>query len=199
MANTNRPTGFTPVGHLDGSPFNSKLTMYLFSGTNAVYIGDPVIHGGSSGAAGTFVNGVNCEGMPTADRAAATSTNIVGVVVAFLPLQSNPMLVHKEASAADRIGLVAGGPDVIFEVQADNGGAAWAAGDVGENADMITWAAGNDNTGVSIMQLDSSTHATTSAQWRVLRLAPRPDNELGDYAKFWVVANEHEFKTTTGT
>ena len=199
MANANRPFGFIPVGHLDGSPFNNKLTPYLFSGTNAVYLGDPVIHGGSAGAAGLFVNGQNCEGMPTADRAAANSTNIVGVVVSFSPLQSDPTTLHKAADGTDRIGYVAGGPDTIFEVQADNGGAALAAADIGENADMITWAAGNTTTGISAMELDSSTHNTTTAQWRVLRLAPRPDNALGDYAKVWVICNEHEFKTTTGT
>ena len=199
MANTNRPFGFIPVGHLDGSPFNGRLTPYLFNASNAVYLGDPVIHGGTAGAAGTSVNGVNTEGMPTADRAAASSTNIIGVVVSFSPLQSNLTQLHKSADSTARIGYVAGGPDVIFEVQADNGTAALAAADVGENADMITWAAGNTTTGISAMELDSSTHVTSTAQWRILRFVPRPDNAIGDYAKVWVVANEHEFKTTTGT
>lgn len=198
MANANRPSGFTPVAHLDGSPFNGKTTMYLFSGTNAVYLGDPVKHGGSSASAGVFVNGVNCEGMPVADRAAAGDA-VLGVVVAFLPLQTDPTVVYKVADGTDRIGLVVDAPDVVFEVQADNGGAAYAAGDIGENADMIAWGAGNTTTGISAVELDSSDHKTATAQFRTLRLAPRADNAFGDYAKLWVLINEHEFKSTTGS
>src|SRR3990167_4986816 len=199
MANTNRPFGFVPVGQLDGSPFNNKLTPYLFSASNAVYLGDPVKHGGGSGAAATFVNGINFEGKPTADGAAAGDTNLIGVVVAFSPLQNDLTVLHKAADAVDRIGYVAGATDTIFEVQADNGAAAYAAGDIGENADMIAWAAGNATSGISAVELDSSDHKTATAQFRTLRLAPRPDNAFGDYAKLWVVINEHEFKTTTGT
>ena len=198
MANANRPSGFTPVAHLDGSPFNGKTTMYLFSGTNAVYLGDPVKHGGSSASAGVFVNGINCEGMPVADRAAATD-QLLGVVVAFTPLQNDPTVLHKAADGVDRIGYVVDAPDVIFEVQADNGGAAYAAGDIGENADMIAWGAGNTTTGISAVELDSSDHKTATAQFRTLRLAPRADNAFGDYAKLWVLINEHEFKSTTGS
>jgi len=198
MANANRPFGLVPVAHLDGSPFNGKTTMYLFSGTNAVYLGDPVKHGGSSASAGVFVNGVNCEGMPVADRAAAGDA-LLGVVVAFSPLQSDTSVVYKAADGVDRIGYVVDAPDVVFEVQADNGGAAYAAGDIGENADMITWTAGNTVTGISAIELDSSDHKTATAQLRTLRLAPRADNAFGDYAKLWVVINEHEFKSTTGS
>ena len=198
MANANRPAGLVPVAHLDGSPFNGKTTMYLFSGTNAVYLGDPVKHGGSSASAGVFVNGINCEGMPVADRAAATD-QLLGVVVAFTPLQNDPTVLHKAADGVDRIGYVVDAPDVIFEVQADNGGAAYAAGDIGENADMIAWGAGNTTTGISAVELDSSDHKTATAQFRTLRLAPRADNAFGDYAKLWVLINEHEFKSTTGS
>ena len=73
MPNVDRPFGCIPVRHLDGSPWNRRVRPYLFDQSNAVYIGDPVKLGGTAGAAGVFVNGINCEGMPNADRAAVLS------------------------------------------------------------------------------------------------------------------------------
>ncbi len=197
MANADRPSGLIPVKHLDGSPFNNTVRMYLFDDTNACYIGDPVILAGSAGAAGLFVNGVNCEGMPTATVAAAGG-NLLGVVVGFLPLQSDPTIVHKQANATDRIGLVVDSPDVIFEVQEDSTGNDVAVTQVGNNFD-IAYTAGNGTTGISAVELDSSdASGTAAAQLRILRLVPRPDNALGTNAKWHVVINEHSFKSTTG-
>ena len=130
MANANRPYGLVPIQHLDGSPFNDAVRMYLFDDSNACYIGDPVISAGSAGAAGLFVNGVSCEGMPTATVAAAGG-NLLGVVVGFLPLQSDPTILHKQATTTDRIGLVADGPDLVFEIQEDSVGGAIAVTQVG--------------------------------------------------------------------
>ena len=54
MANSTRPNGMRPVGHLDGSPFLGKLTMYLVPAADgtAMFVGDPVKSGGTAGAAG---------------------------------------------------------------------------------------------------------------------------------------------------
>jgi len=198
MANVNRPTGYQPVGHLDGSKWNGAVSMYLFDQSNAVYIGDPVKSGGTAGAAATFVNGIPVEGMPNADRAAAGNT-LLGVVVAFLPLQTDLTVTYKAADSTKRIGLVVTGPDVVYEVQEDSVGNDIAVTQVGNNFDMITWAAGNTTSGASGVMLDSSdSSGTGSAQFRLLRLVPSPDNALGTYAKWLVFINEHEFKTTTG-
>lgn len=197
MANADRPFGLIPVQHLDGSPFNNKVRMYLFDDTNAAYIGDPVKLAGSAGAAGLFVNGVNCEGMPTATVAAAGDT-LLGVVVAFLPLQSDPTVVHKTTAATDRIGLVVDSPDVIFEVQEDSVGNDIAVTQVGNNFE-IAYTAGNATTGISGVEIDSSdATGTATAQLRLLRLVPRADNALGSNAKWYVLINEHVFKTATG-
>lgn len=196
MANVNRAQGLIPVRHLDGRPYTGAVNMYLADDTSAIYIGDPVKSGGSAGAAGTTVNGINCEGMPTITVAAAGDT-LRGVVVGFLPLQSDLTLLYKAATAADRIALVVDDPNVVFEVQEDSGGAATAAVDVGENADIV-YAAGSATSGVSGVMLDSSTHATTSAQLRILGFVNRPDNAIGTNAKLLVVINEHELKSTTG-
>jgi hypothetical protein len=198
MPNIDRPSGFFPVGHLDGSKWNGAVQMFLFDQSNAVYIGDPVKSGGTAGAAGVFVNGINCEGMPNADRAAAGNT-LVGVVIAFLPLYNDQTVIHKAADSTKRIGLVVTGPDTVFEVQEDSVGNDIAVTQVGNNFDMVTWLAGNSTSGVSAVELDSSdSSGTSSAQFRLLRLAQTVDNALGTNAKWLVYINEHEFKTTTG-
>jgi hypothetical protein len=198
MANVDRPFGLVPVGHLHGAKWTDSLQMRLFDASNAVYIGDPVKSGGSAGAAGVTVNGIDCEGMPTADRAAAGDT-LLGVVVAFLPKQSDLSVLHKEATSTKRIGLVVTSPDTIYEIQEDSVGNDIAVTQVGNNFDMVTWLAGNSTTGISAIELDSSdTTGTGSAQFRLIRLSSTRDNVLGSNAKWIVVINEHEYKTTTG-
>lgn len=197
MANTDRPFGLRPVSYLNGSPWNGQVNMYLVpsSDASAIYVGDPVKSGGTAGAAGVVVNGIDVEGMPTIAVAAAGNT-LRGVVVGFLPKQSDLTVLHREAST-NRIALVVDDPNVVFEVQEDSGGAATAAVDVGENADIL-YTAGSSTTGQSAVELDSSTHATTSAQLRILGFVKRPDNAIGTNAKLLVKINEHELASTTG-
>jgi hypothetical protein len=193
MANTDRPQGLIPVRHLDGRPYTGATNFYLADSSNAIYVGDPVKSGGSAGAAGVFVNGVNCEGMPTID-VAATGNTLRGVCVGFLPLQSNLSLLHKEANSTKRIAIVVDDPNVVFEVQADG---STAAVDVGENAD-ITYTAGNATSGISAVELNTASHVATTAQLRILGFVSRPDNAIGANAKLHVLINEHEFKATAG-
>lgn len=197
MANANIQSGMRPVAHLDGSPFNGKLTMYLVPSTDnvAMYVGDPVKSGGTAGAAGVTVNGINCEGMATVATAAAGDT-LRGVVYGFLPNQSDLTILYRVAST-NRIALVVDSPDVVFEVQEDSGGAATAAVDVGENADIL-YTAGSALTGRSKVELDSSDHKTATAQLRILGFVQRADNAIGTNAKLLVLINEHELKSTTG-
>ena len=197
MANVDAPKGAIPIRHLDGSPYNGQVTMYLVPDTDAtaVFVGDFVKLAGSAGTAGSFVNGIDVEGMPTIAQAAAGDT-LIGSVVGFLAKQSDLTVKHREASTA-RIALVADQPDLVFEVQEDSVGAALTADEIGENAD-ITVAAGSAVTGVSAMELDSSTHVTTTAQLRILKLVKRPDNAIGTNAKWEVFINEHAHKTTSG-
>lgn len=198
MANVDRPFGLRPVAHLDGSPFNGKFNTYLVpaSDATAMYVGDPVKSGGTAGAAGTIVYGQNCEGMATVATAAAGNT-LRGVVIGFSPLQSNLETLHRAASTA-RLAYVVDSPDVIFEIQSDDGGAALALIDVGENADIL-YTAGSAVTGRSAVELDSSTHTAATAQLRILGFAQRVDNEAGaNFGKVQVVINEHELKATAG-
>lgn len=198
MPNTDAAFGLRPVGHLDGSPWNGKVNMYYIPVTygTALYVGDPCVSGGTSGAAGVTVNGLDVEGVSTISAPVAGST-LRGVIVGFLPLQTNLETLHNPASTA-RIALVCDAPDVVYEVQEDSDTSTVQATEVGFNADMITYAAGSATTGRSIMEIDSSTAVSTAAQFRILGLSKRPGNILGSFAKWLVVINEHEFKTAGG-
>lgn len=203
MANTSRPNGFRFVGMADGASPNGAINMYLCPSADgtAIFVGDAVKSGGTAGAAGVFVNGQDMEGIPTIAQAAATDV-LRGVVVGFLPLQSDLTVLHRVAST-NRVALVCDAPNALFEAQEDGLGAALVAADIGENVDLIV-NAGSTVTGQSGMLLDSSTHATTSAQFRIMGLLKRVDNVLGtglagsSFAKFLVMINKHELKSTTG-
>lgn len=197
MANANIQSGMKPVANLSGAPYNGKVTTYLVpvgDGT-AMYVGDPVKSGGTAGAAGVYVNGINCEGMATVATASAGDT-LRGVVIGFSPLQSNLETLHRAASTA-RLAYVVDDPNVIFEIQEDSGGAATAAVDVGENADIL-YTAGDTTSGRSKVELDSSDHKTATAQLRILGFVQRPDNIIGTNAKLLVRINEHELTSTSG-
>ena len=190
MANKDAAFGLKPVRHLNGNPWNGMVRMYLAEGSNAIYVGDPVIHGGDAGDAGTTVNGIDCEGMPTVDVGASSSAKFLGVMVGRLPNQADQSILYKVASV-NSIVLVVDDPSVVFEVQEDG---AIAAAAVGLNGDLTNWSAGSATTGLSGVELDSSTVTTTATlSVRVLGLAKRPDNALGTNAVWEVVFNEHEF------
>ena len=198
MPNTDGAFGARPVGHLDGSPWNGKVNMYYVPSTYGTILGlgDFVTGDADAGAAGVTVNGIDVEGMPSIVRAAAGDTTLLGVIVGFLPLQTNLERLHNPASTA-RIALVCDAPDVVYEIQEDSDTSFLRATDVGQNCDLITAADANTTTGRSVFEIDSSTHVSTTAQLRVLSLYKRPGNILGSFAKWLVVINEHTYKSTT--
>lgn len=190
MANADAAFGLRPVRHLNGNPWNGMTRMYLAESSNAIYVGDPVIHGGDAGDAGTTVNGIDCEGMPLCDVGAAASAKFLGVMVGRLPKQSDPSILYREASV-NTIVLVCDDPSVVFEVQEDGAIAATA---IGLNGDLTTFSSGNTTTGRSGVELDSSTVTTTATlSVRVLGLAKRPNNAIGTNAVWEVAFNEHEY------
>lgn len=185
MANVNRANGARPVKHISGAPYNGQVNVYECNTGNAVFIGDFVKSGGTASAAG----------VPTAVIAAAGDT-LRGVVVGVVPETADSLIYR--ASGTTRQLLVCDDPDVVFEIQADNGGAVLALIDIGENADILV-TGGSTSTGQSATELDSSTHVTTTAQLRILGFVQRPDNEVAaNYARVLVKINEHELASTVG-
>lgn len=177
MANANAPFGLSPIMEGNGSPWSGATSIYYVPATNAtaLYIGDPVILSGAADA----------DGVPTAIRATgATSARITGAVVGFVPSATIIANGYRAASTAE-YAIVADGVGVLYEVQEDSVGGALTVQSVGLNANLVA-GTGSRITGSGFM-LDSSTAATSATlQVRVVKLQNRPDNAIGNYAK-WVV------------
>lgn len=198
MPNKDAPRGLTPVKYLSGAPYTGGFKMYLLPSADgtATFIGDLVKLAGSAGAAGLTVNGIDCEGMPTIAQSAAGDGG-VGVVVGFLPLQTNLETRHRTAST-NRIALVADDPNVVFEIQEVSGGTALTVTEVGLNANVVV-GAGNTTTGMSGMELDNTTEAATAdLDLKILGRVPRPDNAIGEHCKWLVLINTHQLNNMAG-
>lgn len=194
MANANRPSGLSPVKHLNGSPFNGQANVYQIAAadTHGFAIGDPVVSSGSGDA----------NGVPGITLAAATGA-IRGVIVGlgtsesgiFNPNNLNSTVRPAAAQSTDWYALVVDSPDVIFEVQEVSGGTQLAAVDIGLNTNLLV---GSNNGFQSGWLLDNATKGTTSTlQVRLWGLARRSDNAFGAYAKWLVTINNHELHAGT--
>ena len=94
-------------------------------------------------------------------------------------------------------------PNVIFEVQEDNGSSAhMEAGDVGQMIALASTSAGSTTTGLSAAEIDSDGNAANTAshtaQLQVLGVVDRDDNEFGssaDSTKWLVRIADHALTT----
>jgi len=185
MANADRPRGLKLVGHVSGSPFNAQIRRYAVPSSDgtALFVGDAVKTNGTASTAG----------IPYVIQAAA-GDGLRCVVVGFEPLATNLELLYRAAST-ERVVYVCDDPEALFEIQEDGAIAVTA---VSGNADLVV-AAGSTVSGLSGMELDSSSATTSTAQLRILELAQREDNAVGTNAKWIVRINEHELAGTAGT
>ena len=196
MANNDTPFGFKPVKNLNGAPWNGKANVYYIPSTDntAVFIGDAVKGAGSADDTGKY---------PTVTQATAGAA-VIGVVIGFgdnpytMTHPDTPNRNYRPAATA-MYAFVVDDPQVIFEVQEDSTGNSITAAMVGLSTNFIV-GSGSTTTGKSAMELDSSDTATdTAGNCRILRLANREDNELGNYAKWEVLFGEHELGLTIST
>jgi len=189
MANTDRPFGLKPIKMLNGSPWNGKFNMYYkdVELAEAIFIGSPVKLAGSADTLGKY---------PTISLAVA-GVPILGTVIGF---GNSPYLaadvtdldrLHSPTLTANYVAVV-DDPSVIFECQEDSS-TPLTVTEIGLNASLTT-EAGNTTTGHSTVEIDCATEATTcTLGLRVLRLVDRPDNVLGEFAKFEVIINAHAY------
>lgn len=197
MPNVSRPTGYRPVKHVNGSPFNGQVTLYvlLASDSTACAVGDLVDLSGAADA----------NGIPAVTRATSATGPFLGAIVGFLPSGTSPVDGTLQTGTADlslsgfrpastlRYCLVADSPDVVYEAQG-SGTFVWNA-DPGLNANTTTTAAGaNGNAGVSNMQVDLATKAVTATLGiKILGASRRVDQDLADgtNVKLEVMINNH--------
>lgn len=184
--------GLMAIKHLDGSPYNGAVNRYHVAAADAtaIYIGDPVKSTGES----------NADGIPTVTRAVAGDT-IRGVVSGISFDGPNNYATEDtqfRPASTEMFLLVVDAPDVIFATQEDAVGGALTTASVGLNADLVM-TAGNANSGISGVVIDSSTAINTTAQVRIIRKRQTPDNVIGSVNTTWeVIINEHELKAVAG-
>lgn len=184
MANPDTPFGLRPVGP-GGGAFTGRIRQYstLASDGTAIFIGDPVVLSGTSQT-------IDGEVYADVDQA-ATGDKIVGVVVGVLPV-THESLIYRAAST-QRLLLVADDPNTLFEIQEVSSGTALTANDIGLNADFVV-AAGSTAYGLSGVELNNVGEATTNTlDLKIVGLARRADNVIGEHAKWVVRINRHQY------
>ena len=190
MANSDTPFGLKPVRYMSGAPYNGAVNPYSTAAgdATAIFVGDPVI---ISGTAQT-IDGVIYQDVDQA----ATGDVIVGVVISVdnalgSGAGGRDSTIHRAAST-QRIVYVADDPNLLFEIQEVSGGTPLTANDIGLNANFVV-AAGNATTGKSGVELNNATEATTNTlDLQIVGFQNRPDNEVGEHAKWLVRINRHQ-------
>jgi hypothetical protein len=191
MANRNAPYGLRPIRYASGAPYNGACREYFATGSSgAMYIGDPVIHGGAANT--TEIQGRPAGTLPTvAIGLDGSGDPMLGVVVGVLPVTETSTRYRENST--DRIILVADDPNLIFTAQTGGSGTEFAGTDVGLNCVLVA-ASGSTYTGLSGWYLNIATAPATTAayQFRLERLASIADNAIGAYAQWEVMSNLHQ-------
>ena len=194
MANVNKAFGLRPLGKL-GSNYNSDgNTQYkIASGTaTAIFQGDTVTFGAAGGVSTGFIV-----------KHTAASPNILGV---FIGCQYTDPTTKKTTfknfypgsiAASDIVAFVVDDPYAQFLVQASG-----VAGviSIGQNANLIQTASGNTTTGVSGLELNtSSLGAASDLNVKILGVTADPSNSdlTAANADLIVTINEHLYKAPT--
>ena len=199
MANANRPSGFSPVQYLNGSPWNGQARIYSIAAAyaTALYIGDPVKSSGTADANG--VPGIIL---------GATTGALRGVIVGLGSAEgliANPKnldITYRPAAAqsTDWYAMVVDDPQVLFEIQENANGTALAAADIGLNTISVSGSGSGFVSGWMLASATDATPATTATlQLKLMGLVRRQQNAFGAYAKHLVKINVHELGTGTGT
>lgn len=193
MANSNTPKGLVPIKN-NGGEIEVNFYYIPSSYGTALFIGDPVVKTGTSNTANVVAGQREfaAGSLPEINKATAGDDNpITGVIVGFLSDFDNTTLNYNTAST-ERIAIVADNPNQRFEIQEETAGTALAATSVGLNANVVFAESGSTTTGISGVELDTSTPASTATfQLKILRLVDRADNAIGQHAKWEVKINRH--------
>lgn len=186
MANNDGAFGLRPVNGIGSGTFSGKVSRYVFlvgTGT-AAYVGGLVKPAGSA----------NADGVMDVTGNVSTGNAVLGVIVAIEPVNAES-LTYRAASTL-RFVYVADDPNQLFEVQEDSDSGALVANDTGNVADLTGFTAGSTVYGTSTIEIDSSTKTASgdgSEDVILIGLAQRPDNAIGNQAKWLVRLNNHFF------
>lgn len=185
MANPDIVRGLVPVQGAYGQPYNGAFREYSVAAGDgvAIFVGDLV----TTAAVGTSQT---IDGRIMMDVVqAATGDVITGVVVGVKPVTESSLPYR--AASTQRVLYVCDDPNVLFEIQEVSGGTALTANDIGLNANFVV-GSGNTTTGYSGMELNNSGEAgTNTLDLKIMGFVNRPDNAVGEHAKYLVRINRH--------
>jgi len=180
VANADKPSGFRPVGHLNGSQWNGKANKYYIASAAAnIFIGDMMT---------LLANGSS---VPySCVEAADAATDVpVGPVIGIELKPDSPRRTYLASGVSGYL-YIADDPDLVMEVQCNG---TLEDGDIGSKA-VVYAGAGSTTTGRSAYEVTVTTMAATqSFIYHVQRLVDRPENALGADAKVLVSFNVHEY------
>jgi hypothetical protein len=187
MSATAAPFGLRPVYHPTG---NVRLDQYTIAAayTTAIFKGDPVI--------------LNANGTVTVGTASAA---LLGVFQGCEYLDSTGKPNYSNfwpgtASCTEINCYVCTDLETVYEVQAGVQNTPLTITVIGDESDLNTYAAGSTSTGMSICSILMTTlaGAGNQKQWRIIGVAPYPDNAIGDlYPIFRVTLANSQFRVPT--
>ena len=186
MANVDKAFGLRPLGNLSATG-SQKQYGYEIADSQAgvIYQGDLV----------TIVNGYVVKFAPATHAAALGVFNGCFYIdpTTGKPTWKNYYPGSVNITEGKIVADVIDDPNQLFIIQADED---IEQADIGKNADVVG-TGGSTVTGVSSMELDSSTIADTAAlNLKIVGLWNVPGNALGDYAVVVVKINEHLYGST---
>lgn len=212
MANTNKPSGFTPVKYLNGADWDGRGTMYYIDQTdaNAFFPGDLVKLAAGLDAA---------SGLQTVTLATASAASIGAIIAigkspsATTSLRGGPYISPNDLTITSAPAtktenwfcLVADDPNTIFEAQeiVVSAHAALTKVDTSKNINIFI---GAPATGVKVSGwgIDNNTSNTTATlPLKLMGLAQKFDqgafNTYGTFAKWLCMINNHTYRGTTGS
>ena len=192
MANIDAAFGLRPIAKVGSAPGGTTGTTKYSIADNqgtAIFTGDPV----------KYKN----DGTVEVATAGDASCGVFMGCFYTDPTTSKPTFRNHfpaSLSPGDAIAFVADDPDQLFIAQQDSDGSNLVAADLNLNADLV-FGAGSTTTGMSGVEIDSSTKNTTAAlQVRLIDFYDTPSNDATANNSILVVKiNNHQLGSHTGT
>lgn len=181
MANLDKPYGLRAMGNLSATGSQKQYGYEIADNqAGAIYKGDLV----------TIFDGYIVKFAPASHTAAVGVFNGCSYIDPNTgkPTWKNYYPGSVNITSGKIIADVIDDPNQLFSIQADED---IVAADIGKNADVIG-TGGSTVTGLSTMELDSSTVANTAAlNLKIVGILNTPDNAFGNYCQVIVKINEH--------
>jgi len=192
MANIDAAFGLRPIAKVGSAPGGTTGTTKYSIGDNqstAIFTGDPVKY--------------KSDGTIEVATAGDASCGVFMGCFYTDPTTSKPTYKNyfpASLSPGDAIAFVADDPDQLFIAQQDSDSSNIVAADLNLNADLV-FGSGSTSTGISGVEIDSSSKNTTAAlQVRLVDFYDIPSNDATANNSVLVVKiNNHQLGSHTGT